>query len=88
MTNHKTLRCEAFFYPFGDVISHGFNDALCTVKGVILLALITGNLCQMIYILIARVFQALSHDHLALLEFSADILNIKTKLTFCQHDYG
>ena len=43
---------------------------------------------QVIYVVIARIFQALSHDYLALFEFSANVHNVKTKLTICQHDDG
>ena len=77
-----------FFYLVSDVISDGFNDTLCTIKGVILLTFITGNLHQVIYVVIARIFQALFHDYLALFEFSANVHNVKTKLTICQHDDG
>ena len=76
MTNHQSLLCEIFFYLVGGVISDGFNDTLCAIKGVILLTLITGDLHQVIYVMIARFFQALSHDYLALFEFSANVHNI------------
>ena len=76
MTNHQSLRCETFFYLISSVISDGFNDTLCAIKGVVLLTLITGGLHQVIYFVIARLFQALSHDYLALFEFSANVHNI------------
>ena len=88
MTNYKSLCCEIFFYLVSDAISDGFNDILCTIEGVILLTLITGNLHQVIYVMIARLFQALSHDNLALFELSANVHNVETKLTICQHDDG
>ena len=88
MTNHQSLRSEIFLYLVSDVISDEFNDILCTIEGVILLSFITGNLHQVIYVVIATIFQALSHDYLARFEFSANVHNVKTKLTICQRDDG
>ena len=65
MTNHQSLSCEGFFYLVYGVISDRFDDTLCAIKGVILLTHITGDLQQVIYVVVARFFQALSHDYLA-----------------------
>ena len=72
ITNYEYLCCEIFFYLFGGVVFNGFDNVFFTFKDVILLALITLKMLQKIYIVIARVFQALSHDYLTLFEFSAN----------------